>query len=75
MKELEYTYEQLFEQQKFVTQLSDFQKKLTEEISNGSNLETITNLVYTLTGIPILIEDADFRTLHMPVYQKKTIWI
>ena len=53
MKELEYTYEQLFEQQKFVTQLSDFQKKLTEEISNGSNLETITNLVYTLTGIPI----------------------
>ena len=47
MEELEYTYEQLLEQQKFVTQLSNFQKKLTEEISNGSNLETITNLVYT----------------------------
>ena len=26
MEELEYTYEQLLEQQKFVTQLSDFQK-------------------------------------------------
>ena len=63
MEELEYTYEQLLEQQKFVTQLSNFQKKLTEEISNGSNLETITNLVYTHTRIPILIEDIDFRTV------------
>ena len=48
MEELEYTYEQLLEQQKFVTQLSDFQKKLTEEISNGSNLQTIANMVYDI---------------------------
>ena len=46
MEELEYTYEQLLEQQKFFTQLSDFQKKLTEEISNGTTLQTITNMVY-----------------------------
>lgn len=63
MKELEYTYEQLLEQQKFITQLSNFQKKLTEEISNGSNLQTITNMVYTLAQIPILIEDKDFLTI------------
>ena len=63
MKELEYTYEQLLEQQQFVTKLSNFQKRLTEEISNGSNLQTIANLVYTLVQIPILIEDTDFRTI------------
>ncbi len=63
MEELEYTYEQLVEQQKFVTQLSNFQKKLTEEISNGSNLQTIANIVYDITQIPILIEDTDFRTI------------
>ena len=63
MKELEYTYEQLLEQQKFVTQLSDFQTKLTEEISNGSNLQTIAKMVYDITQIPILIEDVDYRTI------------
>ena len=62
MQELEYTYEQLLEQQKFVTQLSNFQTKLTEEISNGSNLQTIANMVYDIIQIPILIEDMDFRT-------------
>ena len=63
MKELEYTYEQLLDQQKFVTQLSDFQTKLTEEISNGSNLQTIAKMVYDITQIPILIEDVDYRTI------------
>ena len=38
MKELEYTYEQLLERQKFVTHLSDFQRDIAEEISNGSDL-------------------------------------
>jgi hypothetical protein len=63
MEELEYTYEQLVEQQKFVTQLSNFQKKLTEEISNGSNLQTIANMVYDIIQISILIEDTEFRTI------------
>ncbi|MCQ6275551.1 XylR N-terminal domain-containing protein [Bacillus sp. V3B] len=63
MEELEYTYEQLLEQQEFVTQLSDFQKKLTEEISNGSKLQTIANMVYDIAQIPILIEDVDHRMI------------
>lgn len=63
MEELEYTYEQLLERQKFVTRMSDFQKKLTEEISNGSDLQTITNMVYDLAQIPILIEDMEHRTI------------
>ena len=42
--------------------MSNFQNKLTEEISNGSNLQTIANIVYDITQIPILIEDIDFRT-------------
>lgn len=63
MAELEYTYEQLLERQKFVTRLSDFQKKLTEEISNGSNLQTIADMVYGIAKIPILIEDNEHRTI------------
>lgn len=63
VKELEYTYEQLLEQQNFVTRLASFQKKLTEEVSNGSNLQEIADLVYENVKIPILIEDIDHRTI------------
>ena len=63
MEELEYTYEQLLEQQKFLTQLSEFQKKLNEEISNGTTLEKISNMVYDNMNIPILIEDKQLRTI------------
>lgn len=63
MEELEYTYEQLLERQKFVTRLSDFQNKLTEEISNGSNLQAIAKMVYDLANIPILIEDSEHRAI------------
>jgi predicted hydrocarbon binding protein/sugar diacid utilization regulator len=56
VKELEYTYEQLLEQQNFVTRLASFQKELTEEVSNGSNLQEIVK-------IPVLIEDIDHRTI------------
>ena len=63
MEELEFTYEQLLEQQRFLTKLSEFQKKLNEEIANGTDLETITNMVYDNTNIPILIEDKELRTI------------
>jgi sugar diacid utilization regulator/predicted hydrocarbon binding protein len=63
VKELEYTYEQLLEQQNFVTRLASFQKKLTEEVSDGSNLQEIANLVYDIVKIPIMIEDIDHRMI------------
>lgn len=63
VKELEYTYEQLLEQQNFVTRLASFQKRLTEEVSNGSNLQEICDLVYEIVKIPIVIEDIDHRTI------------
>lgn len=63
MEELEYTYEQLLEQQSFLTQLTEFQKKLNEEIANGTDLETITSKVYDSTHIPILVEDKELRTI------------
>jgi predicted hydrocarbon binding protein/sugar diacid utilization regulator len=63
VKELEYTYEQLLEQQNFVTRLASFQKELTEEVSNGSNLQEIADLVNDIVKIPVLIEDIDHRTI------------
>ncbi|EKN65890.1 PucR family transcriptional regulator [Neobacillus bataviensis LMG 21833] len=63
VKELEYTYDQLLEQKNVVMRLADFQQKLTEEIINGSHLQTIANMVYDNLRIPILIEDTDHRTI------------
>ncbi|MDR7077495.1 sugar diacid utilization regulator/predicted hydrocarbon binding protein [Neobacillus niacini] len=63
VKELQYTYEQLLEQKNTATKLMEFQKVLTEEIANGSNLQTIIDIVYNLIRIPILIEDIDLRCI------------
>ncbi|WP_223881798.1 XylR N-terminal domain-containing protein [Niallia endozanthoxylica] len=63
VKELQYTYEQLLEQKNTVTRLMEFQKVLTEEIANGSNLQTIIDMVYNLIQIPILVQDIDFRSI------------
>lgn len=63
MKELEYTYEHLLHQQKFVTQLSNFQTKLAEDISSGSDLHSLTDTAFQISGIPIVIEDTDFQTI------------
>ncbi|MFJ7513214.1 XylR N-terminal domain-containing protein [Peribacillus simplex] len=63
IKELEYTYEQLLEQRNDITKLSNFHKRLTEEISNGSNLQSIATVVYDLIQIPIIIDDLDFHTI------------
>ncbi|MGE7762167.1 XylR N-terminal domain-containing protein [Peribacillus sp. NPDC097895] len=63
VKELEYTYEQLLEQKNFVTRLANFQKKLTEEITHGSDLQTIANMVFDIVQIPIIIEGIDFQTI------------
>ncbi|MEH7415354.1 XylR N-terminal domain-containing protein [Neobacillus drentensis] len=63
VKELKDTYENLMEQKDFNIRLSNFQRKLTEEIANGGNLQTITDMVYDEVGIPIIIEDTDFQIL------------
>ncbi|WP_394233923.1 XylR N-terminal domain-containing protein [Niallia oryzisoli] len=63
VKELQYTYEQLLEQKNTVTRLMEFQKVLTEEIANGSNLQTIIDIVYNLIQIPILVQDIDLRSI------------
>jgi len=63
VEELEFTYEQLLEQQEFVTKLATFQKKLTEEISNGSDLQTIADMVYNTVQLPVIVEDIDLQTV------------
>ncbi len=63
VKELELTYDQLLDQKNVVTRLANFQNKLTEEIINGSNLQTIADMVYKLLQIPIIVEDTVHRTI------------
>ena len=63
VKELQYTYEQLLQQKNTLTRLMEFQKVLTEEIVNGSDLQTIIEMVYQLLQIPIVIYDIDLRSI------------
>lgn len=61
--ELEYTYEQLLEQRNFIETVSKFHKKLTESVSNGSNLQDIADSTFKLLRIPISIEDLSFQKI------------
>ncbi|MEH7095248.1 V4R domain-containing protein [Neobacillus vireti] len=63
VKELELTYDQLLDQKNVVTRLAHFQNKLTEEIINGSDLQTIADMVYEMVQIPIIVEDTLLRTI------------
>ncbi len=63
IEELEYTYEQLLEQRNYIEKVSKFHKKLTESISNGSNLQDIADSTFGLLRIPISIEDLSFQKI------------
>jgi PucR family transcriptional regulator, purine catabolism regulatory protein len=63
IEELEYTYEQLLEQRNYIDKVSKFHKKLTESISNGSNLQDIADSTFGLLKIPISIEDLSFQKI------------
>ncbi|MCM3767788.1 XylR N-terminal domain-containing protein [Neobacillus niacini] len=61
--ELEFTYEQLLEQRNYIEKVSKFHKKLTESVSNGSNLQDIADTTFILLRIPISIEDLSFQKI------------
>lgn len=61
VKELEITYEKLLEERNNLSRISNIHKKLTEEIINGNDLQSIAHIVYETTGIPLIIEDVNFR--------------
>ena len=63
IEELEYTYEQLLEQRNYIEKVSKFHKKLTESVSNGSNLQDIADISFKLLRIPISIEDLSFQKI------------
>ncbi|MFJ7729214.1 XylR N-terminal domain-containing protein [Neobacillus sp. NPDC097160] len=63
IEELEYTYEQLLEQRNYIEKVSKFHKKLTESVSNGSNLQDIADTTFKLFRIPISIEDLSFQKI------------
>ncbi|WP_160310238.1 XylR N-terminal domain-containing protein [Neobacillus vireti] len=63
IEELEYTYEQILEQRNYIEKVSKFHKKLTESVSNGSNLQDIADTTFKLFRIPISIEDLSFQKI------------
>lgn len=61
VKELEITYDKLLEERNNLSKTSSIDKRLTEEIINGNDLQSISDIVHEITGIPLVIEDANFR--------------
>ena len=73
IEELEDTYEQLLEQRNFIEKLSTFHKKLTDNISSGSNLQDIADTTYKFLQIPIAIEDLGFQKIAISGMKRKNI--
>ncbi|MDA3128829.1 PucR family transcriptional regulator [Aliibacillus thermotolerans] len=59
INELSYTYDQLLEQRKFLEELADFQKQLTEKIASGSDLKKLADKAFEIINIPIIIENTE----------------
>lgn len=56
VKELEYTFEQLVERERFITKLLDFQSLLTNEVAKGYDMFHILNVAYESLNIPIIVD-------------------
>ncbi|AXF56764.1 helix-turn-helix domain-containing protein [Salicibibacter kimchii] len=61
--ELEITYEKLLEERNRLKNVSVIYNRLTEEILKGNDLQSLMEIVYKLTGVAILIEDAELNPL------------
>jgi PucR family transcriptional regulator, purine catabolism regulatory protein len=63
VKELEMTYEKLLEERDNLEISTIIHKKLTAELLQGSNLESIANVVYETTDTPGIISDINHEIL------------
>ena len=57
VKELEMTYEKLLEEKGNLEKSAIIHKKLTEELLQGNNLESIVEVIYKETDTPGIITD------------------
>ncbi|HZG74153.1 MAG TPA: XylR N-terminal domain-containing protein [Chondromyces sp.] len=63
VEELEQTYESLLEERNNLSTTLSVHKQLTEELINGSDLQSIVDTVFKITKRPILIEDTEFNPI------------
>lgn len=63
VEELEVTFEQLLQEREILTTVNNIQKKLTEKIIKGNNLDAIIQEVYALTRIPIVVHTIHGQTI------------
>lgn len=63
VRELEATYEKLLEERNNLAKTFTIHERLTAEFMDGHDLQSIANVIYEETGIPILIENADLSPI------------
>ncbi|KMY55358.1 hypothetical protein AC623_16615 [Bacillus sp. FJAT-27231] len=63
VKELEVTYNLLLEERNNLEKTAMIHERLTEEIINGKDLQSIAAAVYETTGCPLVIENPQFEKL------------
>ncbi|SDJ07953.1 XylR N-terminal domain-containing protein [Alteribacillus bidgolensis] len=63
VKELESTYEKLLEERNNLSKTFAVHKRVTEELTSGNDLQSIADVVFEETEIPITIQDLKFQLL------------
>ncbi|MDM8099786.1 MULTISPECIES: XylR N-terminal domain-containing protein [Oceanobacillus] len=63
VRELETTYEKLLEERNNLEKTFAIHDRLTAELMDGNDLQSITDAIYDEIGLPIMIENADLSLL------------
>ncbi|WP_138417614.1 XylR N-terminal domain-containing protein [Aquibacillus sediminis] len=63
LNELENTYKQLLEERNNLSKSVSIHNRLTDELINGNNLQSITDIVFQETQLPIIIKDINLSAL------------
>ncbi|MBA4538018.1 XylR N-terminal domain-containing protein [Bacillus aquiflavi] len=71
VKELEITYEKLLEERNNLQLAATIHKRLTQELVNGKDLDSLAQIIFQLMKLPIIFEDTQFRQLASAGVQEK----
>ena len=76
VQELEDTYEKLVRERNHLSKVMKLHTSLTEELVNGHTLQSVADIGYQITGLPILIENRQTDEIYcagFPSYQIKMV--
>ncbi|HHY72358.1 MAG TPA: hypothetical protein GX497_03865 [Bacillus bacterium] len=71
IKELEFAYEKIKEERDNLNKSYTIHKRLTKELIQGNDLQSIANVLYETLDVPIMIEDRQFNIMAAAGFTEK----